>query len=207
MNKKIKKIISLSSAFTFVLGVLLNPGVTTKASVRENISENHNITKEMQYKLNTLNETFKNNSNFNVRINDENIIEIYNNEVAEINESEAKEGRAMVYGPWFGGADSYYSMSPSETLKLAAILTTAFTPFLNSASVVVQAATSISGIIGSTITVNKGQTVGVDRTKRYREVKYSDGTFAYWQTKIGASVTRSNTYLGAGETIISGGMW
>lgn len=204
MNKKIKKIISLSSAFTFVLGVLLNPGLVTKASVREN---NHNVTTEMQYKLNTLNETFKNDSNFNVRINNENIVEIYNNEVAKINESEAKEGRAMVYGPWFGGADSYYSMSPSETIKLVAVLTAAFTPFLNSTSIAVQAATSISGLIGSTITVNKGQYVEVDRTKRYREVKYSDGTFAYWQTKIGASVTRANTYLGADETIISGGMW
>ena len=113
----------------------------------------------------------------------------------------------MVYGPWFGGADSYYSMSPSESIKLVAVLTAAFTPFLSSTSIAVQAATSISGLIGSTITVNKGQYVEVDRTKRYREVKYSDGTFAYWQTKIGASVTRSNTYLGADETIISGGMW
>lgn len=202
-----KKIISLSSAFTFVLGVLLNPGLVTKASVRENIPDNNNITTEMQYKLNTLNETFENDSNFNVRINNENIVEIYNNEVAKINESEAKEGRAMVYGPWFGGADSYYSMSPSESIKLVAVLTAAFTPFLSSTSIAVQAATSISGLIGSTITVNKGQYVEVDRTKRYREVKYSDGTFAYWQTKIGASVTRSNTYLGADETIISGGMW
>lgn len=202
-----KKIISLSSAFTFVLGVLLNPGLVTKASVRENIPDNNNITTEMQYKLNTLNETFENDSSFNVRINNENIVEIYNNEVAKINESEAKEGRAMVYGPWFGGADSYYSMSPSESIKLVAVLTAAFTPFLSSTSIAVQAATSISGLIGSTITVNKGQYVEVDRTKRYREVKYSDGTFAYWQTKIGASVTRSNTYLGADETIISGGMW
>ena len=55
-----KKIISLSSAFTFVLGVLLNPGLVTKASVRENIPDNNNITTEMQYKLNTLNETFEN---------------------------------------------------------------------------------------------------------------------------------------------------
>ena len=202
-----KKIISLSSAFTFVLGVLLNPGLVTKASVRENIPDNNNITTEMQYKLNTLNENFENDSSFNVRINNENIVEIYNNEVAKINESEAKEGRAMVYGPWFGGADSYYSMSPSESIKLVAVLTAAFTPFLSSTSIAVQAATSISGLIGSTITVNKGQYVEVDRTKRYREVKYSDGTFAYWQTKIGASVTRSNTYLGADETIISGGMW
>lgn len=187
--------------------MLLNPALGAKASVRENIPENNNIPTEIQYKLNTLNETFKNDSNFNVRINNENIVEIYNNEVAKINESEAKEGRAMVYGPWFGGADSYYSMSPSESVKLVAVLTAAFTPFLNSEAIAVQAATSISGLIGSTITVNKGQYVGVDRTKRYREVKYSDGTFAYWQTKIGASVTRSNTYLGSGETIISGGMW
>ena len=86
-------------------------------------------------------------------------------------------------------------------------MTGAFVTFLADPGIAARAASAISGAIGVYYTVTPGQWVSVDRTKRYREVKYYDGTFAYYQTKIGASATRSDTYLGAGETIISGGLW
>lgn len=202
-------IIKKTSIFTLILSLitlLLNPPLIAKAESTDVYFNDSYTLERIQDEVEILNQSFDGENNFNVKINNENIIELYTDEVAQINEEAIKAG-GLVYGPWFGGADSVYSMSPSETVKLLAILTSAFIPFLSAQSIAVQAATSISNIIGGTITVKKGEYVKVDRTKRYREVKYSDGSFAYWQTKIGASASKSNTYLGKGETIISGGMW
>lgn len=126
-------------------------------------------------------------------------------QVDQINAKASTSG--FVYGPWFGGEQDTYQATPSEVIKLVAVLTTAIVALLASPTLSERAAAVIASMIGSYITVSPGQWVHVDSTKKYREVKYSDGTFAYWQTKITASVTRSNIYLGSGNTIISGGMW
>lgn len=189
---------------TIALALVSNPVIAEASGVSAQNEKVLNIKKQAQLKY--LKEILKD-EEFIVDLNEENEIEISTQEVAQIKENVKRAGSGLIYGSWFGGADSYYSASLSESLRLASVLFLAFTPFVSSTSIATKAAQSIATIIGSGIWVSKGQYVRVDRTKRYREVKYSDGSFAYWQTKIGASVSKSYSYLGSGETIISGGMW
>jgi hypothetical protein len=198
MNKRINKVVSILSTFALV-GMLYSPGLAASAAEK-------NSSSKLQAQVQALSKSLANDKNYHVKINNENKVEIYTDEVAKINAS-SLAASGLQYGEWFGGADSYYSMSPSEEMKLSLVLFGALNPFLESSSIALKAAQSIAATIGITLTVTPGQTVGVDRTKRYREVTYSDGSFAYWQTKIGASVSADDDYLGDGETIISGGQW
>lgn len=209
MKKKANKILSLLLVFSLAIGgILSSPGLAASAAAKSQDSSKNSLTYEQKVKeLALLKENLKSAPGFNARINEDNTVEIYTDEVAKINAKAALSGSGLRYGSWFGGEDSYYQMSPSQTVKLLTIMIGAIEPFVATTTIAIEIAESITNTIGSSITVYPGQVCKVDRTKRYREVTYSDGSFAYWQTKVGASVTKADTYLGYGETIISGGMW
>lgn len=207
MKRKMNKIITILTGVSIMIGTLVSPGLVASATeIGKDNYANNAVYEQKLKELEVVKESLKDIPDINVKVNEENMIEIYNNEVAKINEKAAMSG-GLVYGVWFGGADSYYSMSPSETIKLGVFMASAIIPFLSSEIIAVQAASSITGMIGTALEVKPGQWIRADRSKRYREVTYSDGSFAYFQTRIGASVTRSDTYLGSGYTVISGGMW
>jgi hypothetical protein len=198
MNKRLNRMVSIFSVCA-LMGMLYSPGLSVSAAEK-------NSTTNLQVQKEALSKALANDSNYHVKINSENKVEVYTDAVAKINAS-AKAASGLEYGDWFGGADSYYSTSPSEDTRAVLVLFAIFNPFISSSSVALKVAQSISGTLGLTMTVTPGQTLAADRTKRYREVTYSDGSFAYWQTKIGASVSLDDDYYGYGETIISGGQW
>ncbi len=214
MKKNLKKIVSLVLVLAMTLAISVPAFAATAGEVNaisvvksQNSSKNSIAYQQRLKELEIVKENLKGTPGFNAKINEENTIEIYTDQVDQINKQATLSGSGLVYGPWFGGYDSVYQMSPSETAKLGVVMSSAIIPFLSSYAIAVAVAESLTNTIGNTLVVTPGQWVKVDRRKSYREVKYSDGEFAYFQTRIGASVTRSDTYLGSGETIISGGMW
>ncbi len=53
-----------------------------------------------------------------------------------------------------------------------------------------------------------GSEISVTMKKQYREVSYSDGTFAYYETGFFAQdLTMGGTYYGSPEAIFSGGLY
>lgn len=142
-------------------------------------------------------------------------IRLSENEINEINQKASARG-GLVYGEWFGGYDDYYYASISETISFFSALGAVIVPFLADAGVIaVSAADVISkllGFIGLSYaipgSVQPGTTVKADIAKRYREVCYSDGTFAYFQTGFFANdLTVANKYYGSPEAIFSGGLY
>ncbi|WP_444642593.1 hypothetical protein ACRQU7_18640 [Caproiciproducens sp. R1] len=208
MKHNMKKIISL----VLVLAMSFAISVPGFAAEKESTSQLKN---EVVLQRKTGTETIKLPTGISVAELTEmkNNIQKYGNqtlsqeEIAHINAKAAASG-GLVYGPWFGGYDSYYAMSPTETMQFALVLNTIISPILTcSYGAAYTAASYIADLIGYTLPVQPGQWIEADRRKSYREVKYSDGTFAYYQTKIGTSCTLDDSYLGYGEAIISGGMW
>ena len=121
----------------------------------------------------------------------------------------------LVYGPWFGGVDKYYAMSVDETVAFFAALGSIVSPFLGWAEVVSVSASNVTSGLCSVIglhysipgSVSQGQWVKADMAKKYREVKYSDGSFAYFQTGFFANnLTVANKSYGSPVTIFSGGL-
>ena len=205
MKKSLKKTISL--VLVLVLSFTICVPAFAKSTSSDKTSNQSTISYQQKLKqLQIVRESLKDTPELNVKLNKENQLEIYTDEVAKINAKAAASG-GLVYGPWFGGVSSYYSESFSETLTMAAALASLLIPFLNSEEVAVKAASGILGYLGWTVNVTPGEWVAADRRKCYREVKYSDGTFAYFQTKVGANVKKAGTQICDNDTIISGGMW
>lgn len=133
-------------------------------------------------------------------------------EVDRINaEGAARDG--LVYGPWFGGTDKYYAMSLDETVTFFAAVGAVVTPFLDWAEVISVTATDVTSGICSAVglhyaipsSVSQGQWVKANMAKKYREVKYSDGTFAYFQTGFFANnLNVAKKSYGSPVTIFSG---
>lgn len=197
MNKKTNKILSFVTSLA-VVGTLYIPCITASAS-------EINTNSKLQAQAAVLSKSLDN--NYKVKINSENLVEVSTNKVVKMNTS-AKAASGMVYGKWFGGVDSTYRATMSEAVVFSVGLFAVINPFLKSTSMALTVARSIAAYLGMTkITVKKGQYIKANRTKRYRQVTYSDGTFAYWQTKVGATVWINSTAHGYGETILSGGMY
>ena len=136
-------------------------------------------------------------------------------EVLRINQEAAARG-GLVYGSWFGGVEKYYSMSTSESLEFIAALTTVVAPFLAYAGVISVTAASVSKGLANSVklyykipgTVQSGSFVQTTMKKQYREVSYSDGTFAYYETGFFAqSLSVAGQYYGSPEAIFSGGLY
>ena len=201
-----KKILSFILALALSLTICVPACAQSKSS--NNISKQNTVSYQQRVNsLKKVNEGLKNAPGWHAKLNQANQLELYTDKVAKINEKAAMSS-GLVYGPWFGGSDSYYEMSPTETMQFVLTINAILSPILScSANATYAAASYIASMIGYVIPVQPGQWVKADRPKTYREVKYSDGTFAYFQTKIGASCSLDDSYLGYGEAIISGGMW
>ncbi len=129
-------------------------------------------------------------------------------EVARINAKAGASG--LVYGPWFGGVDKYYSASVTESIGILAglysMMSTVGGALGLATNKAMDIATAIYATIGSPLgLIQKGQWVKADVVKRYREVKYSDGSFAYFQTGFWANnLNMANKSYGSPYTIFSG---
>lgn len=137
-------------------------------------------------------------------------------EEVEVIKQNAESKGGLVYGSWFGGYDEYYAMSLSESLDFIETLLTITTPFLVAGGVVSVTASNVVTAfmvsIGSEYVipsiVEKGEWVKADMRKRYREVSYSDGTFAYFETGFFANnLSVAGQSYGSPEAIFSGGMY
>ena len=142
-------------------------------------------------------------------------VQLSESEVARINQEAAARG-GLVYGSWFGGVDQYYAMSTSESVAFTAALTAVVAPFLAEIGVISISAAEVAGDLTKYVgfyyaipgTVKAGSMVDVTMKRQYREVSYSDGTFAYYQTGFFAQdLTVAGKYYGTPEAIYSGGLW
>ncbi|MEG0355006.1 MAG: hypothetical protein RR621_05050, partial [Lachnospiraceae bacterium] len=138
------------------------------------------------------------------RLSTDGIAEIYTDEVKRI-EANLNSRSGLTYGPWFGGYSFSRSLNLKETMKLSGYFLLIYGAFLSgNASAIV--ATSFGTLF--TADIPKGTLVQSDTRKQYREVKYSNGSFAYWQTLVTVTnVKKGNNYLGSKSVIISGGQW
>ena len=136
-------------------------------------------------------------------------------EVAKINQ-EAAAKRGLVYGPWFGGVEKYYSMSTAESISALAWVGSAVVPILSAAGAISLGAAAVAEAIcwaAGIPSINPpvfgaGSEISVTMKKQYREVSYSDGTFAYYETGFFAQdLTMGGTYYGSPEAIFSGGLY
>ncbi len=123
-------------------------------------------------------------------------------------------GSGLVYGSWFGGYSKYYAMSLDETLVFSAALAGVLVaPFIADLGIISVSAQKVTGVLVSAIgvrymipgSVAVGQWVKATMMKQYREVNYSDGTFAYFQTGFFAnSLNVANKSYGSPVAIFSG---
>lgn len=136
-------------------------------------------------------------------------------EVLRINQEAAARG-GLVYGSWFGGVEKYYSMSTAESISALAWVAAAVVPILSSAGVISIGAEKVAESIclaAGIATYNppvfgSGSYMRVTMKKQYREVSYSDGTFAYYETGFFAQdLTMAGNYYGSPEAIFSGGLY
>lgn len=94
-------------------------------------------------------------------------------EVAKINQEAAAKG-GLVYGPWFGGVEKYYSMSTAESMSALAWVANAVVPILSAAGA--EALCWAAGIPSINPPVfGASSEISVTMKKQYREVSYSDG--------------------------------
>jgi|GEM_PF-1602243 len=132
-------------------------------------------------------------------------------EVDHINAKAAASG--LVYGPWYGGYSEYYSMSPTETLSFFAGIYSLISLFAGAVGLttitIADVATGVYSTAGGPAgLIYPGEWVKATVRKQYREVKYSDGTFAYFQTGFWTNnLNMANKSLGSPYAIFSGGMY
>lgn len=133
-------------------------------------------------------------------------------EVSRINAKAAANG-GLVYGSWFGGVSQYYAMSTDESVTFLAAMTSFCLLFVDGEGIVSVKAKDIAGGLTTAVSaryiipawVNQGQWVKATMAKKYREVKYSGGTFAYFQTGFWANNLKvANKSYGSPVTIFSG---
>lgn len=136
-------------------------------------------------------------------------------EVNSINAKAASSG-GLVYGQWFGGYSKYYQASTAESVSFVVAITGFLIPFVGDAEVTAISAGSIAGGLCSAIGVYmaipgilpSGTMVEATMAKQYREVDYSDGSFAYFQTGFFANdLNVANRSYGSPVTIYSGGLY
>lgn len=136
-------------------------------------------------------------------------------EVAKINQEAAAKG-GLVYGPWFGGVEKYYSASLSQSISAIVWLASIVAPVLSELGIIsigaAEVARKLSEAAGATslfpAIFESGTEVSVTMKKQYREVSYSDGTFAYYETGFFAQdLTVDGEYYGTPEAIFSGGLF
>ena len=136
-------------------------------------------------------------------------------EVAKINQEAAAKG-GLVYGSWFGGVEKYYSMSTAESIGAVAWVAGAVTVVLSATGAITLGAGTVASALCTAAGMpslnppvfGSGSYMSVTMKKQYREVSYSDGTFAYYETGFFAQdLTMAGTYYGTPEAIFSGGLY
>lgn len=98
-------------------------------------------------------------------------------EVAKINQEAAAKG-GLVYGPWFGGVEKYYSMSTAESMSALAWVANAVVPILSAAGAISLGAAAVAEALCLGCRNSFNQSAGIWHrigNKRYYEEAVSGG--------------------------------
>lgn len=133
------------------------------------------------------------------------------NEIEYIKQN-AEEKGGLVYGSWFGGFDKYYSMSIKEQINFFNGIATFIGLFIADSKAIVSFTTSIISLLNNEYILpesfSEGEWIKANCRKRYREVSYSDGTFAYFETGIFLNnLSAADNNYGSPKAILSGGLY